>query len=132
MIIILSALLGAAAAPSTPYGATDYAAWTSALDARCPSHRIAEWMSPGVEVDLLDTYVATLSKERRRMFQRIANVPKVCNAFFRFGQSCDVNVKRHGVRKLMLLGQFADFACSKAVCTEASDCDPPRHPKHRN
>ena len=126
MVLWIAAILGGGAVPSTPYGPADAKAWSRLLSARCPSHHIYEWISPGVESDLLDGFAAKLPLRQSLTYVRLANVNKVCGVADRWGQSCDVNVKRHALRDMRLLGSFAGFACARAVCTDFSDCEVPR------
>ena len=125
MVLFLAAFLAGGAVPSTPYGPADAKEWSRLLSAQCPSHKIYEWISPGVESDLLDDFAARLPHKQSLAYVRLANVNKVCSVADRMGQSCDVNAKRHTLIEMGLLGGFARFACSKVVCTDFSDCDAP-------
>src|SRR4051794_7006317 len=126
MVILIAALLVGGAAPSTPYGPADARAWAKSLSARCPGHNIYEWIAPGAESDLIDSYAAKLPRRQSQSYRRLAEVGRVCGAADRWGQSCDVIVKRHTLRQMGLLGSFAGFACSRAVCTDVSDCHVPK------
>src|SRR3954469_18321241 len=100
MVLLIAAFLAGGAVPSTPYGPADAKAWLRLLSARCPSHKISEWISPGVESDLLDDFAGKLPHRRSLTYVRLANVAKVCGVADRWGQSCDVNVKRHALREM--------------------------------
>jgi hypothetical protein len=129
-LALVAAFLAGGAAPSTPYGPVDAKAWSRLLSAQCPSHRIYQWISPGVESALLDDFADKLPRRQSSTYERLANIDRVCGVANRTGQSCDVSVKRHALRQMGLLGSFAQFACARAVCTDFSDCDAPNRRRH--
>jgi hypothetical protein len=122
MVLLIAAFLATGAGQSTPYGPADEKGWSRLLQAQCPSHKIYQWISPGVESDLLDEFAAKLPHKQSVTYVGLANVNRVCGVADRWGQSCDVTVKRHALREMGLLGRFAGFACSRAICTDFSEC----------
>jgi hypothetical protein len=79
-------------------------------------------MAAGNEVDLIDQFIATLPKAQQSRHHRLSNVRKVCRDV-QSGQSCELIVQRHGLRRMGLLDRFARYACQQAVCTEQAICE---------
>jgi hypothetical protein len=98
--------------------------WDNAWKGRCLRHRL-DWLAPGVESDLLDDFGQKLDPRAYPRYDRLNDIPKFCGADERWGQSCDVNVKRRALHKMGLLADFAEFACDRMICIGQSDCHKP-------
>lgn len=98
--------------------------WSNAWGGRCSQHRL-DWLAPGVENDLLDDFSQKLAPHARADYDRLNDIPKFCGTEERWGQTCDVNVKRTALYQIGKLADYADFACERMVCTEQSVCDKP-------
>jgi hypothetical protein len=98
--------------------------WDGVWKGQCSRHRL-DWLAPGVESDLLDDFGQTLDPRAHSRYDRLDDPPKFCGTDERWGQSCDVSVKRRALREMGMLADFAKFACARVVCTEQSDCDRP-------
>lgn len=98
--------------------------WDNAWQGRCSQHRL-DWLAPGVEYGLLDDFAQRLGRRELANYERFNDTRKFCGTDERWGQTCDVNVKRKALHEIGKLADFADFACKRMVCTEQSVCDKP-------
>lgn len=95
--------------------------WDTAWKGQCSRHRL-DWFAPGSESDLIDDFAQTLDSSARSKYDRVNDIPKFCGTGERWGQSCDVNVKRLALYETGKLVDFAKFACVRVACTEQSVC----------
>jgi hypothetical protein len=116
--------------PSTPYAPADLAAWHGMLNRQCPGHHIDDWMPERNKVDLIDTFVTSLSPDVRVRFRKATEKlwRGTCAGAEGDGAgSCEKIVDIHVLRNEHLLGRFTAYACTRAICSEPALCERPEH-----